>query len=62
LERAEVTDPTNGNIHLGDVNVRISGAWNAVIPNIVTQPCSVDVTFHGQTGVKVISGGANCGN
>jgi hypothetical protein len=38
-----------------------NGAWAAAIPmNVSSAPCSVDVSFHGKTGVKSVSGVSSC--
>jgi hypothetical protein len=42
---------------LGTAVVSINGTWTSYIPlNAASVPCSIDVSFHGKTGVKVVSG------
>jgi hypothetical protein len=59
-ETAEVKDATNG-AYLGTAVVALDGTWKASIPlNEASTPCSVDVSFNGKTGVRVVSGIWRC--
>lgn len=59
-ETAILSDATTG-IQLGSASVDKNGKWQASIAtNDASAPCSVDVSFHGKTGVKAVKGVQHC--
>jgi len=59
-ETAMITDSTNG-AYLGTAIVNINGNWKAPVA-IAFGTCSVNVTFHGKTDVRDVTGVKNCPN
>lgn len=62
VESAVITDAVTG-AQLGVASVDKDGKWQAaIVTDETSAPCSVDVTFHGMTGVKAVKGVQHCQN
>jgi hypothetical protein len=59
-ETAVITNAATG-AELGTALVGADGKWRKVIAiNPVSAPCSIDVSFHNKSGVKVVKGVSHC--